>query len=245
MRKCNINLATISRWHITYNVKYFGGSLCTPKFEISHSTRSLGRFKCNYRVGLWAKIAYNETIIISNYYNRSEREFQETMLHEMIHQWQAETYGVADHGATFKRKAAEINRDGWAISRLSNIEDRTAAEGVTARKAANENTPVYLLRLKWSDGKDYFAFATLKWGERIMRWATETPKNMETYRTLKVYKVNKDAALRVFRTSRSKTAWYQLDKYEERVKHLFGGEDVFDKPWWRNAKEKVSLAYAV
>jgi hypothetical protein len=35
-------------------------------------------------------------------------EVEHTMLHEMVHQWQAENGLSVDHGRTFRRKAAEV-----------------------------------------------------------------------------------------------------------------------------------------
>ena len=35
-------------------------------------------------------------------------EVEETVLHEMVHQWQAETGRPVDHGAGFRRKAREV-----------------------------------------------------------------------------------------------------------------------------------------
>ena len=36
------------------------------------------------------------------------REVEHTMLHEMVHQWQAETGLRVDHGRTFRQKAREV-----------------------------------------------------------------------------------------------------------------------------------------
>jgi len=33
---------------------------------------------------------------------------EETLLHEMVHQWQAETGAKVDHGAGFRRKARDV-----------------------------------------------------------------------------------------------------------------------------------------
>jgi hypothetical protein len=41
----------------------------------------------------------------------------DTLLHEMVHQWQAETGRPVDHGAEFRRKAKEVGIDGRAVLR--------------------------------------------------------------------------------------------------------------------------------
>ena len=41
------------------------------------------------------------------------------MLHEMVHQWQAESGLSVDHGPTFRRKARELGIEPQAQRRLS------------------------------------------------------------------------------------------------------------------------------
>ncbi len=41
-----------------------------------------------------------------------------TLLHEMVHQWQAQTGRSLGHGRDFREKCAEIGIEGRAIARL-------------------------------------------------------------------------------------------------------------------------------
>jgi hypothetical protein len=43
---------------------------------------------------------------------------EHTMLHEMVHQWQAESGLPVDHGAAFRQKAAELGIQPHASRRL-------------------------------------------------------------------------------------------------------------------------------
>jgi hypothetical protein len=42
----------------------------------------------------------------------------ETLLHEMVHQWQAETGRAVDHGREFRRKAREVGITPRAVADL-------------------------------------------------------------------------------------------------------------------------------
>jgi len=41
-----------------------------------------------------------------------------TLLHEMVHQWQAETGRALGHGRDFRTKCTEVGIEGRAIARL-------------------------------------------------------------------------------------------------------------------------------
>lgn len=90
-----------------YNKKYFKGELRKPMFSIDNRKNRLGCFYNNI-----------PRISISKYYDRSEKQFDETIIHEMIHQYIRQN-NIKDtrphHGAIFKSIAARINRDGWNI----------------------------------------------------------------------------------------------------------------------------------
>ena len=95
-----------------FNKEYFNGALVTPTFEVSHCRRALGDFR---RRNKYYRIR------VSDYYIRSQREIEQTILHEMIHLYQSQ-FNCRDksHGIDFKEKASDINcKGGWCISRLT------------------------------------------------------------------------------------------------------------------------------
>lgn len=104
-----------------YNNKYFDGTLKEPTFKITNTRRRLGCCK-------WKTIYYNQkvyTIEISNYFQRSEKDYCQTLIHEMIHLYirQNDIYDNGKHhGPVFYRWADKINQDGWSISRTDSTE---------------------------------------------------------------------------------------------------------------------------
>jgi hypothetical protein len=44
----------------------------------------------------------------------------DTLLHEMVHQWQAETGRPLGHGRDFREKCREVGIEGRAVARLAN-----------------------------------------------------------------------------------------------------------------------------
>lgn len=91
----------------SYNEQFFAGELVMPRFRIGRGARLLG----SYGRGV---------LTVSAYWDVPEDEINKVLLHEMIHVWQEQTLGKADHGRSFKLKAAEINAvTGYDISRLS------------------------------------------------------------------------------------------------------------------------------
>ena len=98
-------LAELGALHAQFNEELFGGSLSTVPFRISDRMRSrLGEVTIDPRSHQLVEIA-----ISRRHWERDGRvEVGKTLLHEMIHQWQAESGRKVDHGASFRRKAREI-----------------------------------------------------------------------------------------------------------------------------------------
>lgn len=105
-------------WFGELNRKYFGGELPLPRLEVGNSRTLLGTMRCRTRrKGLlsWKK---DYSIRISNYYDVSEDEFRNVLLHEMIHYYIA-VKGLKDtspHGTIFRRIMDSVNASGWHVS---------------------------------------------------------------------------------------------------------------------------------
>lgn len=108
-----ITLDLMNDWWNEYNAKYFNNELRKPHFIIKNSKSYLGK-----------AFGYKHNLIMSNYYDRSEFEYKNTFIHEMIHFWEFQNFGKAGHGYNFKMKASEINKDGWKIKRCSDVENK-------------------------------------------------------------------------------------------------------------------------
>ena len=91
--------------HQRLNAEHFGGSLGEIPIRLSSrmSTR-LGELAVEIRSGRPLDIAISRRHIAVHAWP----EVEHTMLHEMVHQWQAETGLRIDHGPTFRRKAREV-----------------------------------------------------------------------------------------------------------------------------------------
>jgi hypothetical protein len=92
------------------NMKYFEGKLLFPQFGLLHSYRTCGYFK--YSGGGWHdKMLYDPIILMTDYYDFTEKQFIDIMVHEMIHYYLA--YTGADkhlrHGKEFKKMANNLN----------------------------------------------------------------------------------------------------------------------------------------
>lgn len=104
-----------------YNKKYFNSELIEPNFSIINTKTILGRFRA--KNSFYGNKLY--TIEISKFYNRNEKQYDNTIIHEMIHQY-IKQKGIKDtssHGYYFKSIAERINRDGWEIYRCNSMEN--------------------------------------------------------------------------------------------------------------------------
>ena len=110
-----ITMAEIKNAYVKFNNKYFSGELKPIEIHFSKTKRALGAFHCQRSFG-----ATKTWICISTYYDRPTKNVMETLLHEMIHQWQFENGMPVDHKENFKDMAFLINLDGWGIKRCNN-----------------------------------------------------------------------------------------------------------------------------
>ena len=127
-----LTIGYIERSFDKYNEKYFGGSLIKPTFRIIHGRRMLGHFKAirrgNAAVGGYVDCGY--IISISDFYDRCEKDYDNTIIHEMIHQYIRQN-GIRQngpHGHAFKKECDRINRDGWNLARCTNISSWKVSE---------------------------------------------------------------------------------------------------------------------
>jgi hypothetical protein len=90
--------------HARLNADRFGGTLRTVRIGVSRRMRS--------RLGHYAPAAAHgrAAIVISRRHIRRHGwdEAIDTLLHEMIHQWQEEQGLPVDHGPAFRRKARDV-----------------------------------------------------------------------------------------------------------------------------------------
>jgi hypothetical protein len=91
--------------HRELNNRHFGGMLPEIPIRISsRMKRRLGELAVDSRTGKAAEIALSRRHLTRHGWG----EIEHTMLHEMVHQWQAETGLPVDHGGHFRSKARDV-----------------------------------------------------------------------------------------------------------------------------------------
>ena len=91
--------------HRQLNQRHFDGTLGEIPIRLSgRMRRRLGELSVDIRTGRPIELSVSRRHIARH----SWAEVEHTVLHEMVHQWQAETGLRVDHGPTFRRKAREV-----------------------------------------------------------------------------------------------------------------------------------------
>ncbi len=104
----------LQAFHAELNRRYFGGRLRRVEIRISsRMRRRLGEFR-PADTGEGAEIALSRRHLNADGWAR----VTETLLHEMVHQWQAESGHRLGHGPDFRRKCAAIGIEGRAVARV-------------------------------------------------------------------------------------------------------------------------------
>jgi len=153
-----------------FNSLYFDAKLPAPLFGLSRSRTRLGTmaYKRTSRFGK-GKL-YDFTIRLTTYYDMTEWQAQNILLHEMIHYIIAYT-GLKDtssHGTVFRGMADALNRRyGWKIS------VRTDARGwqvnskyIEEKKEAKPQTYL-ILAIRMNDDKCYVSRVNPSYFKRI------------------------------------------------------------------------------
>jgi hypothetical protein len=108
-------LRELEKLHARLNREVFGGQLAVVPLRLSGRMRTrLGEVTLDDRGRRPAEIA------ISRRHARTDLwdEVRHTLLHEMVHQWQAESGLPVDHGPTFRRKAIAVGVEPRAHRRV-------------------------------------------------------------------------------------------------------------------------------
>jgi hypothetical protein len=100
-----ILIRELASWHHEYNARYFDGELSAITIRVSGRMRTrLGQYTAASPYGEPAEIAISRRHIRRHGW----AEALHTLLHEMVHQWQAERGLEIDHGPAFRAKAIQV-----------------------------------------------------------------------------------------------------------------------------------------
>lgn len=107
-------LARLAELHQLLNRRWFDGSLTQATLRLSgRMRRKLGEFRP-------AQDGRGAEITIARRHLRRDgwKSVEETLAHEMVHQWQAESGRKLEHGKEFRRMCRRLGIDGAATRRL-------------------------------------------------------------------------------------------------------------------------------
>jgi hypothetical protein len=108
--------------HHELNLRHFDGLLPEIPIRISNRMkRRLGELSVDARSGRAAEIALSRRHLLRHPW----AEVEHTMLHEMVHQWQAESGLPVDHGPRFRSKARDLGVLPQAKRRIAGSAGRT------------------------------------------------------------------------------------------------------------------------
>ena len=155
-----LTISYISEKFEKYNNLYFNGSLKTPKFKISNSKRALGTLCISRRLNFYGEYTKEHTILISKYYDRTEKQYDNTLIHEMIHLYisQNDIIDNGSHGRRFKAECARINKYGWDLSRTTDISGWKLSEEAQKRldnKLSNATYSVFVYQMYDTDNTQF------------------------------------------------------------------------------------------
>jgi len=98
-------LARLAERHRALNALHFDGTLGEIPIRISGRMKTrLGELSIDLRTGRPIEIAISRSHATRHPWD----EVEHTLLHEMVHQWQAETGRPVDHRGGFRKKAREV-----------------------------------------------------------------------------------------------------------------------------------------
>lgn len=109
----------MKKWYNYFNKIYFDGVLLPEGSPDEEYTIELIPIK--KKVGYLGQCRYRDNnhiiLVLNNRYDKLiEIEWQNVLLHEMIHVWQRLMGYRGGHGTSFVKKAKEINEFGWGIT---------------------------------------------------------------------------------------------------------------------------------
>jgi hypothetical protein len=123
-------LERLGALHERLNAEHFGGVLASVPIRLSGRMRTrLGELAVDLRSGRVTEIAISRRHILRHPWT----EVEHTLLHEMVHQWQAEAGLAVDHGRGFRRKAREVGIEPQARRHVVRRIERGATAVPTAR----------------------------------------------------------------------------------------------------------------
>jgi hypothetical protein len=111
-------LERLEALHALLNARHFGGALGQVELRLSaRMRRRLGEFRPGSNTEPVPAITLSRRHLRRDGWSRAT----DTLLHEMVHQWQAENGRPLGHGPEFRLKCSELGIEGGAVARSGSI----------------------------------------------------------------------------------------------------------------------------
>lgn len=203
----------LQEWFDRFNVAHFGGSLPVPRLALSHSKKSLGTYRHGWKTALGVRRKTDHCIHVSTFYDRSESEYQDVLIHEMIHYYISlrNIRDDAPHGRRFREIMLRINAEGNRHIGVSTRGDTLALSASAARPRDR-----LILAMRTTDGGCFLSVVSPRHAMRIERIVAASSSIAEHS-----WHVSSDAAFAsysVVRTVRGRRV--TLEEYSKRVETM-------------------------
>lgn len=152
----------------TYNKRCFNSQLKRPRIVLYNAKRQLGQFSL---------ASSTPTIKVSNYYDRSEADYIDTMVHEMIHYYIASSHqrDTSAHGQLFRTLMKKINEQEHL-----HISIRTSSSQWQPTNANRKQHDVLFVQLK--DGRHFISVVTPSYVLRIEKQLQMLSRQITSHR---------------------------------------------------------------
>ena len=159
-----------------YNEKYFQGKLSKPKIVLECDPRYFGYYRPHAAFDKWSRkitrvFSPGTLYLNAKYANRSEKQWVETLLHEMIHMYLytvKKIYPKKDHGKEFTEMAARLNSaGGWNIDEYGELSN---SDGSNPEEGGDLVEPVVICAIEKPSGKNYKIWLFRADGERLEQY---------------------------------------------------------------------------
>lgn len=161
-----IDIQWMKTWFDKFNHDYFRGGLPLPRFGLSKSRTRLGSMGCKRRIRMGKSEFYDYSIHLSNYYDQTERQYQNVMLHEMIHFSIAYTgqKDTSPHGVVFRGMMDSLNRKyGWEISVMTSTRNVNVSEEMKSKRIRER----LILVIKMKGGKRFVSVVNPRYARTL------------------------------------------------------------------------------
>lgn len=161
------NLDFVNSSFLNFNREIFNNHLPLPRFKLTRARTFHGKLVYKYKRTLGFKKAYDFEMRISTSFSLPEKEWEDVVIHEMIHLFIA-VAGIKDkssHGPEFRKMMANINR---TYGRNITISARSGAEESIKKNVDTHITAHYVCIAKMNDGN--FAIAPVATTKIFMLW---------------------------------------------------------------------------